>query len=118
MEAKSPWHRRFAAGLRHAFALDGPCEGLTDDDRQLLHKLARGIVVRGMGMPAVLLLESVRPLNAIGSQAMVFLRPFLTAVFKPAEYDRLSLLLERRETLSVLIEAIEADLAREKELVK
>jgi len=68
---------RLVAGLRHAFALDGPLGPLTDEDRALLARLAAKVVVRRMAGPAILFLESMRPLNYIGSQALVFLRPFL-----------------------------------------
>jgi len=69
-----------------------------------------------MATPAVLFLQSVQPLNAIGSQAMVFLRPFVAGVFfSPSQYDRLSTILERREGISALIDAIEtAQLAKER----
>lgn len=102
------WPRlsRFAAGLRHAFAVKahGP---LTEADRKLLARLAMAIVLRRMGGPAILFLEALRPLNYIGSQAMVFLRPFLTPLLNPADYKRLAAILERREGLSALVEAIE-----------
>jgi len=81
---------------------------LTEADHELLDKLAAAIVVRRMGTPALLLLQSVRPLNALGSQAMTFLRPFLSAIFKPADYDRMTAILDRREGIGVLAEAIEA----------
>jgi hypothetical protein len=99
---------RFREGLRHAFALEGPHGPLTDEDHQVLAKLADLVVDRRMATPALLFLNSIRPLNAIGSQAMVFLRPFLTPLFKPADYDRVTKILERREGIAALVEAIEA----------
>ena len=94
--------------LRNAFSLASPYGPLTADDHKLLGRLAGKIVARGMAIPANLFLASVRPLNSIGSQAMVFLRPFLTAVFKPADYDRLAEIMDRREGIGALIDAIEA----------
>ena len=39
---------------------------------------------------------------------MVFLWPFLTAVFKPAVYDRVAEIMARREGIQALMDAIEA----------
>jgi hypothetical protein len=101
-------------GLRHAFALEGPHGPLTEADRELLRRLALAIVVRRMGAPAVLFLQSLRPLNYIGSQAMIFLRPFLTPLFNREQYERLRAILERRQGLAALIDAIESAAAERK----
>ena len=100
--------QRFRRGLRNAFALDGPYGPLTEEDRKLLARLALAVVAREMTVPAVLFLSSVRPLNSLGSQAMVFLRPFLASLFKQADYDRVTEILDRREGIGALIDAIEA----------
>lgn len=94
-------------GLRHAFSLESPHGPLTAEDRELLKRLAGWIVRRNMSLPAILFLESVKPLGAIGSQAMVFLRPF-NIFFKPEEYERISEIMERREGIGGLVDAIEA----------
>ena len=101
------------AGLRHAFALDGPLGPLTGADRELLARLAAKIVARRMAGPAILFLESARPLNYIGSQALTFLRPFLEPFFNPADTKRLAEILERRTGLRALVRAIEAAAAGE-----
>jgi hypothetical protein len=88
--------------------LDGPHGPLTGEDRQLLDRIAEAVVRRQMATPAVLFLQSVHPLNGLGSQAMVFLRPFVSALFKEATYDRITAILERREGITALVEAIEA----------
>ena len=72
-----------------------------------MRRLALAIVARRMGAPAVLFLSSLRPLNFVGSQAMLFLKPFLTPLFNTHQYERLAAILERREGISALIEAIE-----------
>jgi hypothetical protein len=104
-----PRARRVLSGLRHAFALDGPHGPLTEADRQLLGRLAAFIVRRRLGPAAILFIESLRPLNYIGSQALLFLRPFVVPFLKEAEYERLAAILERREGLGALIEAIETE---------
>jgi len=88
--------------------MQSPHGPLADEDLALLDKLAGKIVQRRMVMPATLFLQSVRPLNAIGSQAMVFLRPFLTPLFKQAAYDRVAAIMERREGIGALVDAIDA----------
>ncbi len=110
----SRW-QRLRESLRHAFDLHGPHGPLEPEDLELLDRLAEKIVNRRMATPAVLFLQSVQPLNAIGSQAMVFLRPFVTGLFfKPEQYDRIAAIMERREGINALISAIEAaQLAKE-----
>jgi hypothetical protein len=114
LSEKKPLKTRLIEGLRHAFALDGPHGPLTEEDRELIGRLAGWIAKRGLALPAMLFLESIKPLNSIGSQAMVFLRPYTNIVFKPAEYDRFTAVLERREGIGALVDAIEtARLERE-----
>jgi len=99
---------RIKAGLKHAFAVKGPHGPLDAADRELLDRVARAIHRRGMAQPAILFLGSVGPLNYIGSQAMVFLRPFLTLLFSEKEYGRFTEIMERREGPGALVDAIEA----------
>jgi hypothetical protein len=100
--------RKLRKGLKNAFDLQSPYGPLTDQDRELLSRLARAVVARRMSAPAVLFLSSVRPLNSVGSQALVFLRPFLSGLVNPADYDRMVAILDRREGLEALVEEIEA----------
>ncbi len=53
-------------------------------------------------------LESLRPLNFVGSQALHVLKPFAEVVFDPEAYRRLAELLEQRETIEILIDKIES----------
>ncbi len=100
--------RRFREKWKNAFDLKSPHGPLTDEDRALMDKIARTVVKRRMAMPAILFLGSVKPLNAIGSQALVFLQPFLSGVFNEADYRRVTEILERREGIEALMKAIEA----------
>jgi len=65
------------AGTRNAFALEGAHGELSEQDRELMDRLAGAVVSRGMAVPALLFLNSIRPLSSLGSQALVFLRPLL-----------------------------------------
>ena len=110
--------RKIRDGLRHAFDLASPHGPLTEEDRVLMGRIARAVVKRQMSLPAVLFLSSIRALNSVGSQALVFLRPFVTGLLNPADYDRMIAILDRREGLEALIEEIEAAEASGKDRTK
>jgi hypothetical protein len=82
-------------------------EPLVPEDQALLDRLAAWIVARRLETPAVLFLESVRPMSFVGAQAMFFLEPFARAVFNATDYERLARLLERRSSLELLVRTIE-----------
>lgn len=95
---------------------------LPADEDAVLEKLAKKVVEWKMSVPAILALESVKPLNFIGSQAMVFFEPIVQAVFNIKDYDTLRCALEKRETIEILLLKIEAhdvaSLVREKRIKK
>ena len=93
-------------GWRHAFSLDVSNKPLTDVEKALVDRLAKFTVDRGLGVPAIMLLESCRPLNFIGSQLVAFFSPFLSLIFSSEECDSVVRLLERRESIDHLIDAI------------
>ena len=94
------------ARWRHAFALEDPAAGWSEDERALAERLAEFIVRRRMGAAASMALEACRPLNFLGSQALTFLAPFATLVFSRDEYERFTRMLERRQSIDLLAEAI------------
>jgi len=87
----------------HAFALSPAETTFTPEDLALLEKVAHLITRRGMALPALLFLESLGPLNFLGSQVLHGLRPFLELVCDTMEMDRLAVLLERRESIPRLM---------------
>lgn len=95
--------RTFREALRHAFAVDppGPAEP-SPEERAALDPLIAEVRKRGMTRPALLFLESVRPLNRVGAQALHFMQPFATAVLDPVRYEVLSQYLERRGSIEWL----------------
>ena len=97
--------KKIIDGFKHAFATEG--EKLEDGDTVLIRRLADFVVKRDMSVPAVMFLESVRPLNFIGSQSMVFFKPILSRFFSRYEYDRIANILEKREVIDLLIREIE-----------
>jgi hypothetical protein len=95
-------------GFRHAFAVRPTDDSLSADDLALLNRVAESVVRRGMATPVTVALESIGPLNFLGSQALHVLTPFLELAFNPIELERIAALLERRETVPRLIGLIEA----------
>ena len=80
---------------------------LTEDDRALLEKLARRVVALRLETPALLTIETARPLSVLAGQAMLFFEPFAQALFRLPEYRRVAALVERREALEALAALIE-----------
>ena len=103
-------------------------EALAEADRLLLERLARRVVELRLETPALLTLESARPLSLLAGQAMLFFEPFAQALFhltdsagqamlffEPfaqalfhlTDYRRIAALIERREAIAALVEMIE-----------
>jgi len=84
-----------------------PSEVFTEEQNTILMKLAKKVVDMQMGVPAIMFLESVKPLNFVGSQALAFLQPFATALFTLKDYDKFRIILEDRRSIEALICHIE-----------
>ncbi len=102
------------AGLRHAFALRAEQQAFTTDDLALLERIAEAIVARRMAAPATLFLESMGPMNFLGSQALHFLAPIVECIFNSSELAQVARLLEQRDSLQRLTALIEAKAAASK----
>ena len=87
----------------HAFAISPHHSLLTVEECALLENVSRLLTQRHLEAPAVLFLESVGPLNFIGSQIVHGVRPFLDLMCETAELERLAVLLERRDSVERLI---------------
>jgi len=96
---------KLLAALRHAFAVETRYV-LAPEDVELLDRAATAVVQRRMSGPALVVLESLRPLNYVSSQCMVFLEPLVGSFVSTCDYDRMAHMLEHRETLQVLIDTI------------
>ena len=93
--------------LRHAFAVETPESGQFDEaERELASRMASFIVRRRMTAPAIMLLETARPLNFLGSQFLAFVAPFATMLFSPDEYDHFVRFLEKRASVDFIIDLI------------
>ncbi len=96
------------AGFRHAFAVRPEPRPLANEDVELMERVADVIVKRGMAAPATVFLESMGPMNFLGSQALHFFTPIIECAFNVKEVEHVARLLERRETIPQLIAILEA----------
>mgnify|MGYP000962080086 FL=1 len=99
---------RVRSGLAHAFSTRSEAEPLTIEDLALLQRIADAVVQRRMAAPAVVFLESLGPMNFLGSQALHFFAPIIELAFSAQEVSQVAALLERRDTTVRLIALIEA----------
>jgi len=98
---------QFRAEFAHAFSTDSGPERFTVEDLALLERMAEAVVKRGMAAPATVFLESLGPMNFLGSQALYFLTPIVEWAFQAKEIEQVARLLERRDTIARLIVIIE-----------
>lgn len=82
-------------------------EELTPHQEEILTKIAQKVVYWKMSVPAILFLESVKPLNYVGSQMMAFFEPFVQAIVSWKDYDEVRNMMEERETVERLLQRIE-----------
>ena len=83
---------------------------------ELIEKISNFIALRRMAAPAIMTIESLRPLARIGSQLMHFLAPFAEIIFNAKEYQEFAVLLENEEYVRLLIkriDEIDVDMFRE-----
>ena len=98
---------KIRAELTHAFSTKAEADVLTPEDLGLLERVAAAVVKRGMTAPATVFLESLGPMNFLGSQALYFLAPIVEWAFNAKEVEQVAQLLERRDTISRLITIID-----------
>jgi hypothetical protein len=82
---------------------------LSAEDRAFLDRIAEAVARRRMIAPALVVLESIKPLAFVSSQALHFMRPIVQSIVTdPVAYDRITGLLERRGAIELLLRRIEA----------
>ena len=80
---------------------------IDDIQQKAIDDTARFIIKFGMTAPAILALESMRPLSFVGSQFMHVMSPAITAFLAPHAWDALAKLLEEREGMEYFIHRLE-----------
>ncbi len=78
-----------------------------EEQHALLEKLALWIKRRNLTAPAIIFLETGKPLNFLGSQLLIAFSPFVQAFFKGDQYQKIALILEKDENLERLLQLIE-----------
>ena len=81
---------------------------LAADDRALIERVAARIAELRLEVPALLTIESGRPLSLLASQTMLFFEPIVLALLRLSDYRRFARLVEDRGALEALSCAIEA----------
>lgn len=76
----------------------------------LIERLTDQICRRGLGVAAVFVLESSKPLTLVGSQFLIFCQPLVRMLAELPDYPLLVRLLEDRAHVEALICAVEARL--------
>lgn len=74
---------------------------------EIINKLANGIVKRRLSAPIIMFLESVKPMNYLGSQLMIFFEPIVLAIFNVTQYREIAVILEERGSIERILLAIE-----------
>ena len=87
------------------------------EDRALLDRVAARIADLHLEVPALLTLESVRPLSRVAGQALIFFEPFLQVLLRPGDSRRFASLLQTPDGMDTLASLVEghADARRARE---
>lgn len=101
-------HDGWIAWWQHAFAIPSPAAfAPTPQEERCVRFLAAKIAARGMMLPAIALVESWRPLSAVGSQALRLVEPWFATVADPVTLRLLADLLERPGAIDFILREFE-----------
>ncbi|MCD4777234.1 MAG: hypothetical protein K8S15_14445 [Candidatus Aegiribacteria sp.] len=78
-----------------------------------MEKIAKEIVQRQLTVPAIIFLESVKPLSFLGNQLLIFANPVVSLVVRTGNYYKFVRMIEDRENVEKLTIAIEEENALE-----
>lgn len=92
--------------LKHAFAVESKFSP-TAEELALAERLCREIVRRELALPALIVLESFRPLNSLSAQALHYFTPMLSTIFDSKQCSRMAEFLDRRGSVDWLCERLE-----------
>ena len=80
---------------------------LNISEKEAISRIAKKIIDRGFVTPAVFFLELMKPFSLLGSHALVFFGPIITAFMRQDKYYRATELLEDPKNVEFLISEIE-----------
>jgi hypothetical protein len=78
-------------------------KSLNIDDKVFLTRMAEEVIARRLTTPSIFFLEMMKPLNFVGSQAMIFFGPIISAFVKTDGYYRAAELFEQHSSVEFLI---------------
>ncbi|MCK4671891.1 MAG: hypothetical protein KAT47_05045 [Candidatus Aegiribacteria sp.] len=84
-----------------------------EDYSELMEKIAKGIVQRQLTVPAIIFLESIKPLSFLGNQMLIFANPVISLVVQSGNYYKFIRMIENRENIEKLTIMIEEENARD-----
>ena len=80
---------------------------VSDEQQATVERVGRFIVRFGLTVPAILALETLRPLSFVGSQFMYLLSPAVTTFLTQQDWDSMAELLEHRDGIEHVLQTIE-----------
>lgn len=94
--------------LQHAFAIES-AENFapSEAEAQLVRKLCHFLAQRRLTLPALVIVESVRPLAYVGAQTLCCLEPWFAAVTDAAGLRTLAAMLERPGAVDYLLDELQ-----------
>ena len=94
---------------KHAFAVepDGPATP-TPEQQTVIDAWCRRVTERGLALPAILFLESSRPLGPLAAQSLLFLQPWFELALDRGQLQLLTAFLEKRGSFDYLCDRLEA----------
>lgn len=78
-----------------------------EDAQELMDKVAKFIAERKMASPAMMMIESLRPLNFVASQFLYMIAPFAELLFKGNDFQKFACALENTENVKYLVDKID-----------
>ncbi len=78
-------------------------DGPPPEQREIIDRFATKVVEWRMTAPAILFLESAKPLSFLGNQALIFFQPIVQSIFNFKTYDEFIEVLEDRQNLEYLL---------------
>ncbi len=95
--------------VRHAFAIERERDlVVTPRQAEVVERLCREVVSRGLATPAIAFLEMSRPLNGLGAQALHFFQPMFSMFSQSEDVRILAEFLEHRGSIDYVCRRIES----------
>lgn len=83
-------------------------EPLSEEEGTWLDSISQALLKRGLKMPAILFLETTKPLHFLAGQAVRFLDPVFSTVVPQSKLKRLTEVLEKRNAVERMISFLES----------